>query len=176
LVLTLETSADLASLPLTGPFLKASLSCRDAAIGKLFDQTTTFTPILAETDGPYVNEVVREMVIERCAEAIHNAARHSVAELADLEHNLEDIVLRAQLGSDSQVVGAIALLAQVRSGLKNAATRDHTVSDLSAISRGVSKRKATMTGSTMAAFDDQRSRLYRTRLGGQDPNGNQGKE
>lgn len=164
IILGLELERSAGALETSRPWLEANFRARDVQSGQLIEANAALVPVLADEDGPFVTEVARELVIERCARAINDAAKRGPYVLEATLINNRRIIEGANLASDPQVSAAMNVVSSTLRGLRT--RRGDTIVTMPSLARGISKRKRTMSAGEMEAFDDERSRSYINKMTG----------
>lgn len=143
LVIGIEVDVPALAATATSPWVEALLSYRSMRDGSLRDRHGALIPMLADSKGPIVQEVARELIVQRTAELIREAARSSSRDLETQRAGLLALASEAGLQDDSYVANAMAMLQRMLEGLRHEGTRKSTLTQASSVARGVYHREVT---------------------------------
>lgn len=125
------------------PWVSAVLRYRSMADGELRAEKATLVPVLADERGAMVQEVARELVIQRAAELMREAGQRTPAELRAQEEKLAALAAEAGLGTDGAVAHALSLLHRIAEGMRSEGARKSTTAQAASMARGVYHREVT---------------------------------
>jgi len=143
IVVGIEVDANAVAPSGATAWLQAHLQYRSISDGALKREHGTLAPVLADKKGPMVQEVARELIVQRTAELIREVLKRSSAEMETQRNGLVALASEAGLQDDSHVANALAMLKQIMEGVRHEGTRKSTLTQASSIARGVYHRDVT---------------------------------
>ncbi len=163
IVVGIEVDASALGLSSSTPWLEAQLRYRSMSDGGLREQRGSLVPLLADNKGPMVQEVARELIVQRTAELIRDALQKSSSELEAQRAGLVALAAQAGLQADSHVANALAMLEMMVEGIRHEGSRKSTLTRASSIARGVYHREVTSVPS-VAGFTRSGTIKYATKM------------
>ncbi len=142
-VVGLEVDASAVGLGGRSPWLQAHLRYRSMQDGSLCDAHGTLVPVLADERGPVVQDVARELIVQRVAELVREATHKPQRELEPQLAGLVALASEAGLDSDAHVANALAMLRRMLEGMRHEHSRKLVTAQAASVARGIYHREVT---------------------------------
>jgi hypothetical protein len=143
LVVGLEVDASAVGLQGRSPWLQAHLRYRSMHDGSLCDVHGTLVPVLGDEKGAVVQDVARELIVQRAAELVREVAHKPQGELEAQLAGLVALAAEAGLDTDTHVANALAMLRRMLEGLRHEGSRKVVTVQAASVARGMYHRDVT---------------------------------